>query len=102
MTRKLEYRNSVLKAYPEVYTPAALGALEVLVPLNRDLELIARRIARGVKPPWYIDLLNLSLTNYDLATAKSRIRSYIEAFERDGTRMTENLDFGGLKQGALS
>ncbi len=51
--------------------------------------------------PWYIDLLNISLNNYDLATAKSRIRSYSEAFERDGTRITENLDFGGLKQGTL-
>jgi hypothetical protein len=37
----------VLKAYPEVYTPAALEALEVLAPLNRDRhELMARRIAR--------------------------------------------------------
>src|SRR5713226_1719237 len=47
MTRRLDYRNSVLKAYPEVYTPAALEALEVLAPLNRDRrELMARRIAR--------------------------------------------------------
>src|SRR5450759_2208557 len=47
MTRRLDYRNSVLRAYPEVYTPAALEALEVLVPLNRDRrELMARRIAR--------------------------------------------------------
>jgi hypothetical protein len=36
MTRRLDYRDSVLKAYPEVYTPAALEALEVLAPLNRD------------------------------------------------------------------
>src|SRR6202795_5340590 len=47
MTRRLEYRNSVLKAYPEVYTPAALEALEVLTPLNHDRrEVMARRIAR--------------------------------------------------------
>jgi malate synthase len=47
MTWKLDYRNSVLEAYPEVYTPAALEALEVLAPLNRDRrELMARRIAR--------------------------------------------------------
>jgi malate synthase len=65
-------------------------------------EIVAKYVTSGVKPPWYIDLLNLSLNNYDLATAKSRIRGYIEAFERDGTRITENLDFGGLKQGALS
>jgi len=25
MTRRLDYRNSVLKAYPEVYTPAHRG-----------------------------------------------------------------------------
>jgi malate synthase len=65
-------------------------------------EIVAKYVTSGVKPPWYIDLLNLSLNNYDLAAAKSRIRSYIEAFERDGTRITENLDFGGLKQGAPS
>ncbi len=29
MTGKLEYRNSVLETYPEVYTPAALEALEL-------------------------------------------------------------------------
>src|SRR5882757_10866548 len=47
MTRRLDYRDSVLKAYAEVYTPAALDALEVLAPLNRDQhELMARRIAR--------------------------------------------------------
>jgi malate synthase len=65
-------------------------------------EIVAKYVTSGVKPPWYIDLLNLSLNNYDLATAKSRIRGYIEAFERDGTRITGNLDFAGLEQGALS
>lgn len=65
-------------------------------------EIVAKYVTSGVKTPWYIDLLNLNLNNYDLATAKSRIRGYIEAFEQDGTRITENLDFGGLKQGAPS
>jgi len=47
MTSKLDYRNSVLKTYSDVYTPAALAALEVLAPFNRDRrELMARRIAR--------------------------------------------------------
>ena len=47
MTRRLDYRDSVLKAYPEVYSPAALEALEVLAPLNRERrELMANRIAR--------------------------------------------------------
>jgi malate synthase len=56
-------------------------------------EIVATFVTNGVKPPWYIDLLNLNLNNHDLATARSRIRAYIEAFERDGTRITENLDF---------
>ena len=47
MTRRLDYRDRVLKAYPEVYSPAALEALDVLAPLNRDQhEVMARRIAR--------------------------------------------------------
>jgi malate synthase len=50
-------------------------------------------VTNRAKLPWYIDLLNLNLNNHDRANARSRIRSYIEAFERDGTRITENLDF---------
>src|ERR1700675_1403009 len=47
MTRRLAYRDSVLKAYPEVYTPAALEALEILAALNGDRrELMSKRIAR--------------------------------------------------------
>jgi malate synthase len=56
-------------------------------------EIVATYVTNRVKPPWYIDLLNLNLGIHDLATAKSRIRAYVEAFERDGTRITENQDF---------
>jgi malate synthase len=56
-------------------------------------EIVATYVANRAKLPWYIDLLNLNLNNHDLATARSRIRAYIAAFERDGTRITENLDF---------
>ena len=59
---------------------------------------IARAIVEAyvhepVKPPWYIDLLNLNLGNHDLETAKQRIASFFDAFRRDGTRLTENPDF---------
>ena len=59
---------------------------------------IARAIVEAyvtdpVKTPWYVDLLNITLDNYDLATAQGRIARYLEAFRRDGTRITENLDF---------
>jgi malate synthase len=56
-------------------------------------EIVATYVTHRAKLPWFIDLLNVNLNNHDLAHAKSRIRSYIEAFERDGTRITENLDF---------
>jgi malate synthase len=64
---------------------------ETTLPIAR--EIVATYVANAVKPPWYIDLLNLNLDNHDLATATSRIRAYIEAFERDGTRITERPDF---------
>ena len=59
---------------------------------------IAREIAESyvsaaVKAPWYIDLLNINLNNHDLSEARKRIRSYMDAFAEDGTRITENLDF---------
>jgi malate synthase len=46
-----------------------------------------------IKLPWYIDLLNINLGVGDLAEAKQRIAKLRAAFERDGTRITENLDF---------
>jgi malate synthase len=59
---------------------------------------IAREIAdtyvqEDVKLPWYIDLLNINLENHDLVEAKRRIRLLADAFRKDGTRITENLDF---------
>jgi malate synthase len=50
-------------------------------------------IAQPVKLPWYIDLLNLTLGVQDLDTARDRIARYVQAFEVDGTRVTENIDF---------
>jgi len=59
---------------------------------------IARAIVEAyvrdpLKLPWYIDLLNANLDNHDLAEAERRIRRLVEAFARDGTRLTENLDW---------
>ncbi|MGE5232688.1 MAG: malate synthase [Acidobacteriota bacterium] len=50
-------------------------------------------VLAAIKPPWYVDLLNLNLGRDELATARQRIARYLEAFARDGTRITENLDF---------
>jgi malate synthase len=66
---------------------------------SKDTTLpIARAIVRtyvqsDVKPPWYVDLLNINLGLDDLAVAETRITRYLEAFKKDGTRITENLDF---------
>ncbi len=47
MSSTLEYRQGLLAAYPDVYTPAARAALEALAPLNRDRRrIMAERIAR--------------------------------------------------------
>jgi malate synthase len=62
---------------------------------------IARAIVEAylreeIKPPWYIDLLNLNLDNHDLTTARQRIARFLATFARDGTRLTGNLDFGAV------
>ncbi|GLH71597.1 malate synthase [Geothrix limicola] len=66
---------------------------------SKDTTLpIARAIVRtyvqsAVKAPWYVDLLNLNLGVENLAEAEARITRFLETFRKDGTRLTENLDF---------
>jgi len=70
---------------------------------------IAREIAgayvrEAVKPPWYIDLLNINLNNHRLDEATRRIRLFLDTFAGDGRRITENLDFaaaGGDQEGRI-
>lgn len=56
-------------------------------------EIVEAYVLDNIKTPWYIDLLNINLNNHDLPTAKLRIKQYKDAFKKDGTRITENLDF---------
>ena len=56
-------------------------------------EIVQTYVMDDVKLPWYIDLLNINLNNTDLSESKRRIRMLAEAFRKDGTRITENLDF---------
>jgi malate synthase len=58
-------------------------------------EIVEAYVMDDIKLPWYVDLLNINLDNLDLAEAKRRIRLLADAFRKDGTRITENLDFGG-------
>jgi|GEM_PF-84738 len=61
------------------------------LPIARDI--VETYVLDDVKTPWYIDLLNINLNNHDLSTAKLRIKQYMDAFRKDGSRITENLDF---------
>ena len=59
---------------------------------------IAKQVVRtyvldDVKVPWYIDLLNINLNNYDHDIAAQRIELYMSEFAGKDKRITENLDF---------
>jgi malate synthase len=56
-------------------------------------EIVDAYVRSAQKAPWYIDLLNLNLENYDVARAKTRIAAYEKALADEGRRLTENLDF---------
>ena len=60
-------------------------------------EIVETYVLEDAKLPWYIDLLNINLEVHDVTEAKRRIRLLTEAFHRDGTRITENLDFAAIR-----
>ncbi len=55
--------------------------------------IVARYVTEPIKLPWYIDLLNVTLGVSDLDEATRRIDRLANMFLRDGTRLTENVDF---------
>ncbi|HTF18430.1 MAG TPA: hypothetical protein VK658_10180 [Chryseolinea sp.] len=67
------------------------GSKTTTLPIS--LEIAHAYVLDPVKAPWFIDLLNISLDATDLAVAKKRIQLFMEQFKKDGTRVTENLDF---------
>jgi malate synthase len=64
---------------------------QTTLPISR--EIVATYVTNDIKLPWYIDLLNINIDNHDLSVARKRVRQYIDAFARDGTRITTNVDF---------
>ena len=64
------------------------------LPVTRSV--VHAYISEKVKIPWYIDLLNINLDNYDLHTARKRIELYLGHFRKNGTRITENIDFSNI------
>ena len=55
--------------------------------------IVARYVTEPIKLPWYIDLLNVTLGYRISEEATRRIDRLATMFERDGTRLTENVDF---------
>jgi malate synthase len=68
---------------------------QTTLPIAR--EIVETYVSEAIKLPWYIDLLNINLDNHDLAEAKRRIRLLAESFSKDGSRITENLDFAAVR-----
>jgi malate synthase len=64
---------------------------ETTLPIAR--EIVETYVRSGIKPPWYIDLLNVNLDNHDLVEAGARIRAFMKALASDGTRITGNPGF---------
>jgi malate synthase len=56
-------------------------------------EIVQTYLADELKLPWYIDLLNINLDNFDLSEARRRIRLLVDTFQSGAARITENLDF---------
>jgi malate synthase len=64
---------------------------ETTLPIARDI--VDAYVRDPLKLPWYIDLLNATLGVNDRLEAGGRIARLRDVFAREGTRVTENLDF---------
>jgi malate synthase len=82
-----EYGKLLAASHQDVHDDSKTTTL----PVAR--EIVQGYVAAPFKAPWYVDLLNINLENHDLVAAGRRIAEYLEAFGRNGTRITENRDF---------
>lgn len=82
-----EYEKLLQASNKDVFDSSKTTTL----PISR--EIAVAYIHSEVKLPWFIDLLNINLNNTNLSVARERIKMYVDAFKKDGTRITGNLDF---------
>jgi len=82
-----EYQKLVDADDRDVYEKSKTTTL----PISREIAHVY--VLSEMKPPWFIDLLNINLNNEVLGDARERIDLYMNTFKKDGTRITENLDF---------
>ena len=91
-----EYGKLLKASSKDVYDSSKITTL----PIAR--EIANTYVLSEVKPPWFIDLLNINLNNTDLGVAKQRITLYMETLQAQGKRITENLDFVSPTQEATA
>lgn len=53
-------------------------------------EIVMTYVVDDIKAPWFIDLLNINLDNYDLTESKKRIAMFMERFRTQGLRITSS------------
>ncbi len=82
-----EYEKLLKASNKDVYDLSKTTTL----PISR--EIVALYVLNEFKMPWFIDLLNINLNNKDLSVARMRNKMYLDAFKKQGNRITENLDF---------
>ena len=91
---------------PHVWDDVLSQVTDLLTAVDRDVydysktttlpiagAIVDAYVKSEIKPPWYIDLLNINLDNADFEIARERIGMYLQALTKDGTRITKNLDF---------
>ncbi|MEX1063361.1 MAG: hypothetical protein WEC12_07135 [Balneolaceae bacterium] len=61
------------------------------LPISHEIARVY--VLEDAKAPWFIDLLNINLNNQSLDVAKKRIELYMDRFEKENIRVTENPDF---------
>lgn len=81
-----EYQKLLKARNKDVYDSSKTTTL----PISK--EAVEVYVLHHTKLPWFIDLLNLNLNNFDLDLAKIRISAYVKKFASDGERITKNLD----------
>ena len=65
---------------------------QTTLPIAR--QLVQAFVTSPGKLPWFVDLLNTTLSVHDLATAQARIDALRDTFLTQRVRVTANLDFG--------
>jgi malate synthase len=81
-----EYQKLLEADNKDVYD----SSKQTTLPIAREIAVSYMENER--KLPWFVDLLNINLNNYDEGKAKERIRLYIKTFNEKNIRITGNLD----------